>query len=72
MDCMEDDLLIFSRTIGGYDAGIICHTRLATVSIMKARIPSRAQSIRNRYEYINIEEKLVGQNKYLYCLLLKN
>lgn len=49
IDGSAGDLYVFLRTAGGCDAGIICHTRLETGSITKARVPSRAQSIRNRY-----------------------
>lgn len=44
-----NDASVFAAGAGGYDAGIICHTRLETESIMKARVTSRAQSVRNRY-----------------------
>ena len=38
--CIEwvGDLYVFLRTAGGCDAGIICHTRLETESITKARV----------------------------------
>lgn len=39
--CWADDpSYVFLRTASGYDAGIICHTRLETESIMKARVSS--------------------------------
>lgn len=56
--CWTDDSYVFLRTAGGYDAGIICHTRLETESIMKARVPSTG-AIGSEQVHTNVNTRTV-------------